>query len=231
MLAAFRGLFAGQAYLHRASNLGDFVAMHFFEDLYALGRSPKFVRRVDTATSVLNTQNRTQGVRARRGDGTFGEIVPMVSPISDDGYVVQRGAIATIEIGIEVKILMKAMIKQIDRVGSDLRGQAAHFQGKSGRPISIGIVGINQAPFTTTYEGDRTFKTDGKKHKHPSAEAAEAERRLLRDAAPAFDEFLVLRFTATNEAPFKFAWTDEGATQRDYGAILARVSRQYEQLV
>lgn len=231
LLDAFQSLFRDQAYLHRDSSLGDFVAMHFFEDVYELGRSKKFVARVDSGAAVLNTQNRRQGIKARRGDGSFGEIVPNVSPITDAGYVVKRGAIATIEIGIEVKILMKAMIKQIDRVGSDLRGQAAHFQGKTGRPICIGIVGINHAPFTTSYEGTRSFKTDGKAHKHPIAEAAEAERRLMNDAAPAFDEFLVLRFSASNEAPFSFGWIDENATKNDYGAILARVCRQYEQLV
>lgn len=231
LLDAFRGLFANQAYLHRDSSLGDYVAMHFFEDLYNLNRSMKFVARVDAGTSVLNTQNRRQGIQARRGDGSFGEIVPRVSPISDDGYVVKRGSIATIEIGIEVKILMKAMIKQIDRVGSDLRGQAAHFQGRTGCPICVGIVGINHAPFTTSYEGARTFKTDGVRYKHPIAEAAKAEKVLLRDAAPHFDEFLILRFAAINEPPFSFSWVNENSTPADYGAILARVSRQYEQLV
>ncbi len=231
LLGAFRGLFEGKAYLHRASNLGDFVAMHLYEDLYELGRSPKYVQRAESGISVLNTANTRRGVRARRGDGSFGEIIPKEKPITDEGFAIKRGQIATIEIGIEVKILMKAMIKQIDRVSSDLRGQAAHFQGRTGKPICVGIVGINQAPYTTTYEGDRAFKTDGRKYKHPAAEAADAESRLLRDAKPAFDEFLVLRFSATNEPPFSFSWSNERATALDYGAILARVSQQYERLV
>lgn len=136
LLDAFRGVFEGQAYLHRRSNLGDWVAMHFYED--ALGRSKRYVDRVDTGISVLNTQNRRQGIRARRGDGSFGEIVPQVNPIKDKGFVVCRGPIATIEIGIEVKILLKAMIKQIDRVINDLRGQVAHFKSRGGSPLCVG---------------------------------------------------------------------------------------------
>ncbi|HWA22364.1 MAG TPA: hypothetical protein VG735_08230 [Caulobacterales bacterium] len=230
LLQKFEALFEGKAYLHRASNLGDSVAMELYEDLYALGRSKTFMARVQAGTSVLNTQNRRQGVKARRGDGSFGEIVPQVTPIADEGYAIKRAAIATIEIGVEVKILMKAMIKQIDRVGSDLRGQAAHFQGKSGTPIAVGVVGINHAAYCTSYEGDRTFRTDGRKYKHPVAEAKDAEDRLVRDASPAFDEFLVLRFRAVNEAPFDFEWVNEKQTALDYGAILARISQKYEKL-
>lgn len=165
---------------------------------------------------------------ARRGDGSFGEIVPGIAPITDVGYAIKRGPIATIEIGVEVKILMKAMIKQIDRVSSDLRGQVVHFNAKKGNPICVGIVGINHAPFCTTYEGDRSFKTDGRKYKHPITEAAEAEKRLLIQAEPAFDEFLVLRFSATNEPPFSFAWMNERETNLSYGAILARLSQQFD---
>ena len=148
--------------------------------------------------------------------------------IRDTGFAVGRGPIATIEIGVEVKILMKAMIKQIDRVISDLKGQAAHFRSRGGNPICVALVGINQAPYCTSYEGERTFRTDGKKHKHPIDEAPEAETRLLHLASPAFDEFLVLRFNALNEPPYGFSWADEKVTVLDYGAILARISQQYE---
>lgn len=140
LLHAFRGLFEGHEYRHRRSNLGDWVAMHFYEDLHALGRSKKYVHRVDTGQSVVNVQNRRQGIKARRGDGSFGEIVPQVDPIKCKGFVVCRGPIATVEIGIEVKILFKAMIKQIDRVISDLRGQVAHFKSRGGSPLCVGIV-------------------------------------------------------------------------------------------
>ena len=228
LLDAFRELFDGQKYLHRRSNLGDRVAMRLYEDLYALGRSQRFINRVDDGLSVLNTRNMRRGIQARRGDGSFGEVVPNTEPITDKGFAVLRGPIATIEVGIEVKILMKAMIKQIDRVGSDLRGQANHFRSHGGTPICVGVVGINHSPYCTTYEGERTFRTDGRRYKHPIDEAEEAEARLLQHAAPNFDEFIVLRFKATNEAPFPFAWVKEGATQMDYGAVLARISSQYE---
>ncbi len=111
--------------------------MRLYEDLHALGRSKKFVNRVDIGISVLNTQNRRHGIKARRGDGSFGEIVPNVHPIKDKGLVVCRGPIATIEIGVEVKILMKAMIKQVDRVINDLKGQATHIDGA--RAIRSGV--------------------------------------------------------------------------------------------
>lgn len=203
--------------------------MHFYEDLHALGRSSKYVHRVDTDISVLNTQNRRQGIRARRGDGSFGEIVPNVSPIKDKGFIVSRGPIATIEIGIEVKILMKAMLKQIDRVAKDLREQVTDFKSHSGKPICIGVAGINHADHCTTYERDRAWPTDGSEYRHPIQEAYEAEKRLMQLAAPAFDEFLVLRFKATNEPPYSFTWVDEKESNLNYGAILARVSQRYEQ--
>lgn len=202
--------------------------MHLYEDLHSLARSKKFVSRVDTGISVLNTQNRRQGIKARRGDGSFGEIVPNVDPIKDKGFIVCRGPIATIEIGVEVKILMKAMIKQIDRVINDLKSQAVHFRSRGGNPICVGVVGINRAPYCTSYEGERAFHTDGKRYKHPADEAQEAEARLLQLAGSAFDEFLVLRFEALNESPYGFSWVDEKATLLDYGAILARISQQYE---
>lgn len=228
LLDAFGRLFDGQVYLHRKSNLGDSVAMQLYEDLHALGRSKKLVSRIDTGISVLNTQNRRHGIKARRGDGSFGEIVPNVDPIKDKGFVVCRGPIATIEIGVEVKILMKAMIKQIDRVINDLKGQAEHFRSRRGNPICVGVVGINRAPYCTSYEGDRSFRTDGKKHKHPIDDAQDTEARLLQLAAPVFDEFLVLRFEAINEPPYAFSWTNEKAMLLDYGAALARISQQYE---
>ena len=92
----------------------------------------------------------------------------------------------------------------------------------------MGIVGINAANRVTTYEGERAYTTDGRKNKHPAQEAAAAELRLLGDAMPSFDEFVILRFRATNEAPFAFEWVDEEGTDQDYGASLVRISREYE---
>lgn len=200
-----------------------------FEDLHALDRSKKLVSRIDTGLSVLNVQNRRHGVKARRGDGSFGEIVPHIAPLKDKGFVVCRGPIATIEIGIEVKILAKAMIKQIDRVINDLNKQNEHFKSKGGSPITVGIAGINHAEQYLSFEGSREYLTDGSSgFRHPIQEAEDAERRLLSLAAPTFDEFLILKFIATNLPPYDFQWLNETATMMDYGSALARISQQYE---
>jgi hypothetical protein len=229
LLAKFRDLFAGKIFRHRASTQGDQVAFQLFEDLYDIGRSQKYVTRVDQGLSVLNIQNVRHGIKARRGDGSFGEIVPNVPPTIEAGCVVKRGPIATIEIGIEVKIIQKAMIRQVDRVINDLKGQVGHFRLRGGKPITVGIVGVNRAAHYVSYEGEQKWPTTGKgRHKHPCQEAEETEARLLSLAAPHFDEFLILRFGATNEGPkYPFSWTDAKKTELDYGAILARVSSRF----
>jgi hypothetical protein len=230
LLDAFQATFQGTRYIHRDSSLGDFVAMHLYEDLYAVGKSRVFIRRVDAQDRVLNVQNKRRGIKARRGDGTFGELIPDVAAIQDPGFKVARGPVATVEIGIEVKILAKAMIKQIDRVIGDLRKQVEQFQHGAGasKPICVGVVGINHADFTTGYEGDRAFATDGKKHKHPYQEAAEAERRLIDEAKSSYNEFLILRYRARNVDPYRFDWVDVKGTKLDYAAILTRISREYD---
>lgn len=229
LLDAFESVFAGRKYLHRVSNQGDLIAMRLFEDLYQLARSKKFKQNVDNLLSVLNTQNRRQGVKARRGDGTFGQVVPNSGPIRDAGFAVARGPLATIEIGVEVKILAKAMIKQIDRVINDLNTQTHHFKSKRSHAITVGIVGINRAPQYCSYEKDREYMTNGTSgFRHPAQEADEAERRLMSLAAPNFDEFLILRFVATNQPPFAFSWSKPKGVALDYGAALARISQEYE---
>ena len=120
------------------------------------------------------------------------------------------------------------MIKQIDPVAGDLKKQVDQFNKGAGKPICVGIVGINFAPVCRSYEGERAYTTNGKNHKHPIQEAATAESRLLDDARPHFDEFLVLRYLATNVRPYKFDWVDYEETLRDYGAILVRISREYQ---
>ncbi len=216
--------------MHRASTQGDFVAMHLYEDLVQIDRSPKLVREIEGRRRVLNVQNKRHGVRARRGDGTFGEIIPGETPIIDEGFRVARGIVATVEIGVEVKILAKAMIKQIDRVISDLKNQVAEFGKGGGNPICLGIVGVNHTEKYVGYEGNRSYPTTGKGgFLHPSQEAGEAERRLRELAAPSFDEFLILRYKATNEPPYPFEWVNYEETIRDYAAVLTRVSSKYQQ--
>jgi hypothetical protein len=231
LLTEFRRLFEGKLYKHRASNQGDYVAMHLYEDLVTINRSVNLIDAVaNRKDRVLNAQNKRRGVTARRGDGTFGEIIPGETPIIDPGYLVSRGPIATVEIGVEVKVLAKAMIKQIDRVINDLRNQVAQFKRGGGRPICVAIVGINCADHTVGYEGDRPFPTTGKAgFLHPYQEAVAAERRLRDHAAAEFDEFLILRFKATNEGTFPFEWADYKETRLDYAAAIARISATYQQ--
>jgi hypothetical protein len=142
--------------------------------------------------------------------------------------MVARGAIATIEIGTETKILAKAMIKQIDREIGDLARQVQQFRKGGGQPICVGLVGVNFASSYTGYEGDRQFPTDGKKNKHPVQEADDAIARLRERAQPEFDEFMFLRFAASNVEPYPFLWIDENETVMDYGAMLTRISREYD---
>jgi hypothetical protein len=228
LLTAFQNLFKGTAYLHRDSSLGDRVAGCLYEDLYTLNKSMKLRERIDAHVRVLNVQNRTVGIARRRGDGTFGELVPAATALVEDGRAVARGPVATIEIGVETKILAKAMIKQIDRVIGDLIRQTEEFKKRGGNPICVGVAGVNFSDLYTSYEGTRAFPTDGSKYKHPVQEAASAISRLQQRAAPSFDEFLILKFTATNTPPHPFSWIDERQTTLEYSAVLTRISRDYD---
>jgi hypothetical protein len=129
---------------------------------------------------------------------------------------------------VEVKILFKAMIKQIDRVISTSCDQAASFRKKGTLAICVGIAGVNFADRCIGYEGERAFPTDGARYKHPIQEANDAEARLVARARPCFDEFLILRFRATNEPPFAFEWVDAEGIQLDYGAVLTRTAALYQ---
>jgi hypothetical protein len=205
--------------------------MHLYEDLINVNRSPRLIEAATVRRDrVLNVQNKRRGISARRGDGTFGEIIPGETGLTDAGYLVARGPIATVEIGVEVKILAKAMIKQIDRVINDLRNQVLQFRRGGGSPICVAVVGINQADSTVGYEGIRPFPTTGRQgFLHPFQEAPEAERRLRAEAASDFDEFIVLRFKATNAPPYPFEWASYRDTQLDYAASLSRISAKYQQ--
>jgi hypothetical protein len=231
LLTEFRRLFEGKQYKHRASNQGDFVAMHLYEDLISINRSPKFIDAViERRDRVLNAQNKRRGVAARRGDATFGELIPGETALVYPDYQVGRGPIATVEIGVEVKILAKAMIKQIDRVINDLRNQVVQFKRGGGNPICVAVIGVNQAESAVGYEGDRPFPTTGTGgFLHPFQEAPEAERRLRSEAEPEFDEFLALRFKATNAPPYPFEWVNFRETALDYAAALSRICARYQQ--
>src|SRR3984893_6304971 len=178
LLRIFRSFFEGKPYLHRKSNLGDLVASQLYEDLVAIGKSTKLVEGVQRHERVVNLKNLMTGKPSRRGDGTFGELVPAAVAVTEKGMLVARGPVATIEVGAETKILAKAMIKQIDRVISDLLNQVTQFKRSRGNPICVAFVGINFAERYVSFEGKKKWPTDGKKYKHPIQEGAQAEQRL-----------------------------------------------------
>lgn len=107
-----------------------------------LGRSARLNAKIQTGQCVLNLQNTLRGVRSRRGDSTFGDVVPHSETFKVPGFAVYRGEIATVEIGTEVKILAKAMIKQIDRVISDLVRQVEHFR-QAGAIRSVWVLSVS----------------------------------------------------------------------------------------
>ncbi len=231
LLEAFRRAFEGKPYLHRDSSVGDRIAQFLYEDLFQLRTSRTLVSRIKSGEVALNSRNERVGIKARRGDGTLGERVPGTKLIVDQGFQVPRGHIATVEIGTKVKVLAKSMIKQFDRVKRDLIGQVAEFKTGGGTPICVGIVGINWAARYHSFDGEKEYDTKGTSlEPHPVKEAEKAGERLEREAKPAFDEFLILRYRATNAEPFPFEWVDEAATAMAYGALLIRVSRKYDQL-
>lgn len=220
--------FRGGPYRHRNSNLGNRIADYLYEDLYDLSESRKFVELVDSRRRVLNPKNASPGIHARRGDGSFGPPVPGIHPKSVTGFTIARGTTAEVEIGAEVKILAKAMIKQIDRVMNDLRSQASHFREKSPTALTVGIVAINFSDHYLSFEGTRQYPTDGSAgNPNPSQEAPKAELRL-RAIQDGFDEFLQIGFRATNEPPYPFELVAPTRAREEYGSILVRLSRAYD---
>ena len=226
LLDGFRKIFEGHAYRHRASTQGDRLARLVYEDLYALGRSALLKNRIDNVDCVVNVTNRVTGIKVRRGDGSFGEPLPTVAGVKESGFSVGIGPTANVQIGIEVKIVATAMLKQIDRVINDLRNQAVQFKDRNQSAITIAVVGVNYAPSYSSYEGERVFVVEGARS--PASEAPKVIPRLDEGARQHYDEFIVLPFRATNSAPFPFEWVDFVLTENLYSALLIRTLRLYE---
>jgi hypothetical protein len=223
LLQKFEETFRGKTYKHRVSNTGDVIASCLYEDLLSLANSPKLVQRVQDGLVAVNTSNQIKGKKGRRGDGTFGRIIPGESPVLVPDFGVPRAPIATLEVGAEVKIMATKMIAQIDRVISDLVGQAQTFRRHNPRAIAVGIVGVNYADEYTGYEGERSFDA----RTPPGREAPEIVRRL--DAVKAeYDEVLILKYKATNRPPYPFSWVSLTDARLEYRSILVRVSDEYQ---
>ena len=225
LLSEFEALFQGKFYNHRIFNLGDQVALGLYEDLEAHGSSTKFATRTGSGQRVVNIANVSPGIGSRRPDGTFGERLAHVPADVAAGFNVKRGLTASNEIGVEVKIVCKAMIRQFGRVKNDLIKQAGEIREKGSNAITVAVVGINYAPHYVSLESDKEWRTTGKgRHKHPFQEADAINQRLRTLVAPHYDELVILPFLATNEAPFGFAWRNRTQTENEYGAALLRVS-------
>lgn len=197
-----------------------------YEDLYTLGRSALLKRRIDDIDCIVNVTNRVTGIKVRRGDGTFGESLPTVPGVKEPGFLVGIGPTANVQIGIEVKIIATAMIKQIDRVITSLRDQALQFKSRNPSAITMAIIGVNHAARYSSYEGDRVFVAEGTRS--PAAEAPKAIQRLDAGARHDYDEFIVLSFQATNSGSFPFDWMNFVSTENLYSASLIRTLRLYE---
>lgn len=227
LLAKFEATFRDGPYKHRNANLGNRIADFLYEDLVDVGPDSKFARQVGSGARVLNPAIVIPGRKARRGDGSFGTPIPSVVLRYEAGFVVPRSDTATVEIGAEVKIVAKAMGKQVDRVVGDLGKQVREFRRKGGRALTVGVVGINFSDRYTSYEGARTYPV-GPTGRTPASEAVSTERRLATDVADDYDEFLLLGFRATNVPPYPFFWVDLPKKEKEYGAILVRILEEYE---
>lgn len=224
LLAAFERIFQGGVYRHRVSTTGDGVAVYLYEDLVELAQSAKLVRGVNSGHLAVNIGNQIKGKKRRRGDGTFGRVVPREILISDSNFIVPRGLVANLEIGTEIKIGATKLIAQVDRVMNDLVKQSNVFRLHNPDAIKVGIVGVNYAATYTGYEGDRQYiaKTP------PSREAADFAKRIEEEVVPHYDELLILRFRATNNPPYEFQWVNQVETQQLYGSALVRISAEYQ---
>ena len=237
LLEQFEALFQGQVYNHRISTNGDKVAYEFYEDLLEIDRSTLLARRITEQTHVLNVANRVFGRQSRRGDGTFGELVPTEQPVVLPGYRVARGPCATLEIGSECKILCVAQSRQIDRVCSDLKNQVDAFKSSNAQAVCIAIVAVNHAESYRSIEGAKrprdcwrvTQTTGSGSTLHPAQEAAKTIETLRSRVAAMFDEFSIFGFRATNDEPLAFEWVDARQVRQEYASALTRVSRSYAQ--
>lgn len=227
LLEQFEATFRDGPYRHRNSTLGNQIANFLYDDLYEVSANSSYRERVGLHSHVLNRTAKSPGVKARRGDGSFGAIVPYSTAVVVPGFIVASGPTATTEIGVEVKVLAKAMIKQIDRVLTALRNQASQFKLKNEDVVTVGLVGVNHADRYVSFEKERVYPTDGKANPHPLQEANEAKRRLHAEAEPSFDEFLTLDFRASNEPPYDFAWVSKPRLEAEYGSALVRILTRY----
>lgn len=204
------------------------MAAHLYEDLYERGYSPKLKERVDAAACVLNVAGATRGVKARRGDGTFGAVVPNVHPLREQEFHVLRGPVALTQISVEVKIIATARLAQVGRVINDLEGSAKALKEKSRAAVTVAITGVNYSERYTGFEGERKYPID-RAADRARRESEQTCARLEQAVRPAFDELILFMFKATNRPPFPFSWLRASNTEEEYGSALVRIARLYDE--
>ncbi len=87
----------------------------------------------------------------------------------------------------------------------------------------MAIVGVNEESDYVGHEGERAFR-DRLREQEPTLVVAKLREHLLSR----YDELLILRFKATNQPSYPFAWVDARQTELDYGAVLTRVGDLYQ---
>lgn len=246
VLDVFANLFHGRIYNPRSSTQNNAICQAFFEDVYSLGRSKTFVLRCDQGTHVVNARSEVHGISVRHGDGTFGERVPSAEPKRISRFAVPEGALSTLEIAIEVKVLSVALRKNQGNRLAELSHQLDAFKRAARvdnqRPlITIALVFLNAAERFAAIEGHqsslkggppaRITIADGITRKSPAQEAATTEAFFVREMQQIGYRYpLILKYRATNEPPYPFAWADQARTVADYSNVLTNVCLDYENL-
>jgi hypothetical protein len=225
LLEAFRRTFAGTLYKHRNSTLGNKIGRELFEDLLALLVSARYTEHVERGAGVVNSGGRIHSPRAiRRNDSIFGKPPAGVSLQARKGSLsIPEGPVAEPRLGCEVKIIAKSQQKQIDRVISDLENFSLRMKSLSRKCINVAIVGVNQESDYVGYEGERAFR-----HTLRDQEPVGVMAKLKEQLLGRYDELLILRFKATNQPPYPFAWVDAHRVELDYGSALTRVGGLYQ---
>lgn len=225
LLETFRKTFAGTLYKHRDSTLGNKIGRQLFEDLLSHEVSGNYAEHVGRRLGVVNSGGRIHTPRAiRRNDSIFGR-VPAGADLkpAGEGFLVLEGPVAEPRIGCEVKIIAKSQQKQIDRVISDLENFALRMKSLSPQCINVAVVGVNEESDYVGHEGERAFR-DRLREQEPTLVVAKLREHLLSR----YDELLTVRFKATNQPSYPFAWLDARQTELDYGAVLTRVGDLYQ---
>lgn len=246
VLKAFESLFGGRIYNPRSSTQNNAICEAFFEDLYALGRSKQYRERCDKGTHAVNARSEIHGINVRHGDGTFGERVPSVEPRRMPGMFVPEGALSTLEIAVEVKVLSVALRKNQGNRLAELSHQLDAFKRAARvehqRPlIAVALVFLNAAERFAAIEGHqaslkggpppRVTIADGTARKSPAQEVSQTEAFFARELPiVGYNYPLILKYRATNEEPYEFSWAGGDTTVADYSNVLTNVSLDYENL-